>query len=298
MIEDQSSSVRLPGGLWIDGTRYQEAWLRPVVGADEAQLETAANSLPLAAWTTAILTRCLAQLGPFRPVTANVVRSLCVGDREALILHLRQLTLGDRMPCVVNCPGCGQALDLALHATELLVPPYQEAGPAYDFSSIDDGEGEGGELEGYHVRFRLATGADQEEVAMTARTNVATAAVALLERCVIGVRRNGGSELAIGECTGELANRISRRISEVDAQAELSFNLHCPECQKDFSAMLDAAACFRRELSQRGRDWCREVHFLAYHYHWSEQDILAMPTSRRRRYVELLADSLRDHHHA
>ena len=291
MIEDHASAVRLPGGLWVDGTRHQEAWLRPVVGADESHLETAANALPLAAWTTAILTRCLVQLGPIRPVTAAAVRSLCVGDREALVLQLRQLTLGDRMPCVVNCPACGQALDLALHATDLLVPPYDEAGPTYDFSSSDEGEG-------YHVRFRLATGADQEAVAMTARTNVPAAAAALLQRCVVGVRRNGGSDLAIGECTEELGNRISQRIGEVDAQAELSFNLHCPECEKEFSAMLDAAACFRRELSQRGRDWCREVHFLAYHYHWSEQDILAMPPSRRRRYVEVLADSLRDDSHA
>lgn len=35
-----------------------------------------------------------------------------------------------------------------------------------------------------------------------------------------------------------------------------------------------------------------EVHHLAYHYHWAEQEILAMPRPRRRRYLALLAAKL------
>ena len=36
----------------------------------------------------------------------------------------------------------------------------------------------------------------------------------------------------------------------------------------------------------------REVHYLAYHYHWSEQEIMAMPRDKRRRYIVVLADEL------
>jgi hypothetical protein len=35
-----------------------------------------------------------------------------------------------------------------------------------------------------------------------------------------------------------------------------------------------------------------EVHHLAYHYHWREQDILELPRSKRRRYLALLASKL------
>jgi len=35
-----------------------------------------------------------------------------------------------------------------------------------------------------------------------------------------------------------------------------------------------------------------ELHHLAYHYHWSEREILAMRRSRRRRYLALLAHKL------
>ena len=36
----------------------------------------------------------------------------------------------------------------------------------------------------------------------------------------------------------------------------------------------------------------REVHYLAYHYHWSEREIMAMPRDKRRRYIAVLADEL------
>ena len=32
-----------------------------------------------------------------------------------------------------------------------------------------------------------------------------------------------------------------------------------------------------------------EMHLLALHYHWAEADILRMTTSKRRRYLRLLA---------
>ena len=35
-----------------------------------------------------------------------------------------------------------------------------------------------------------------------------------------------------------------------------------------------------------------EVHVLALHYHWSEAQILALPATKRRRYLALLARHL------
>jgi hypothetical protein len=35
-----------------------------------------------------------------------------------------------------------------------------------------------------------------------------------------------------------------------------------------------------------------EIHYLAYHYHWTERDILEMPRAKRRRYLNLLVSKL------
>jgi hypothetical protein len=36
----------------------------------------------------------------------------------------------------------------------------------------------------------------------------------------------------------------------------------------------------------------QELHLLALHYHWAEADLLRMPSSKRRRYLRLLASHL------
>lgn len=35
-----------------------------------------------------------------------------------------------------------------------------------------------------------------------------------------------------------------------------------------------------------------EIHFLAFHYHWSEKDILDLPLQKRRMYVNMLLSEL------
>lgn len=36
----------------------------------------------------------------------------------------------------------------------------------------------------------------------------------------------------------------------------------------------------------------KEVHHLAFHYHWAEAEILAMSRAKRRRYLALLVEHL------
>ena len=80
--------------------------------------------LAAAARVTQLLVRCLRRLGPVEPVRTDLVRQLIVGDREALLLHLRRLTLGEHMPCLLSCPECGKKMDLNLEVGELLLPTY------------------------------------------------------------------------------------------------------------------------------------------------------------------------------
>jgi hypothetical protein len=35
-----------------------------------------------------------------------------------------------------------------------------------------------------------------------------------------------------------------------------------------------------------------EVHHLAFHYHWTEREILELPRTKRRRYLAILASKL------
>jgi len=254
------------------GVPHPDAELRPPTGEDEAWLLETGGSLLPARRTTLLLHRCLLRLGPLAPVPLEAVRSLPVGDREALLLHLRRLTLGEVVSCVLRCPGCGERMDLDLQVRDLLVAP-----------TIPGPERHEAVLDGHRVCFRLPNGGDQEEAAELARIDPDAAADLLLHRCV-------------GEPQEDLpssaAERLSGLMAELDPQAELTLELICPACGHAFSTIFDAGSHLFQELRHQGLRLYREVHLLAFHYHWSEREILEMPARKRRLYLDLLADAL------
>jgi hypothetical protein len=273
----------IPGGHWINGTCCREAQLRELTGEDQAFLLEQGGSLLPAQWVTEVLARCVIGLGSGEPVTRDAVRSLTVGDREALLLHLRRLTAGDRLQCVLTCPDCGEKLDLELKAADLLLPACSEPRERYE-TWVRDGDA------ACRIVFRLPTGADQEVAAALARTDIDAAADLLLRRCVESVVDAEGA--LVQGFPAALREQLPARMAELDTQAELTLNLTCPACGSTFTTIFDSASYLFQELQADMRHLDHEVHLLAYHYHWSPSDILGLSTRKRRRYLEILEEEL------
>src|SRR5215468_8141694 len=122
----ETIEITLPAGLSVNGQWCRNVWLKALTGYDEEFLLQEGKSLPAAARVTQLLTRCVCRLGSLEPVGADTVRRLNVGDREALLLHLRRLALGERASCLLSCPSCAKKMDLDLQIDELLLPAYAE----------------------------------------------------------------------------------------------------------------------------------------------------------------------------
>src|SRR5262245_14333832 len=97
----------LPHGIFRGGERRCDALLRAATGADEAMLVESFADASTAVRASALLGSCVMQLGGEDADLADV-RALAVGDREALLLQLRAATFGERVPCVLDCPECGE----------------------------------------------------------------------------------------------------------------------------------------------------------------------------------------------
>lgn len=279
------TTVTLPGGLWLEGVRYHQAGLRPLTGADEASLLEMGNGWLPAQKTTAVLARNLTHLAGHDPAVfgqtpATIVRALTVGDREALLLHLRSLTLGDRLQCIMQCPDCVEMMDLDLRVRDLLLPPYSESRPHYTADIGTNGIVQ-------TITFRLPTGSDLETIANTAGRNPAQAANDLLWRCVIGP-----DETVCASLPESAQQALSALMAEHDPQAEILLNLDCPACGQSFTALFDTATYFFQEVAARATHLYREVHLLAFYYHWSESDIMRMTAVKRHRYLDLLTEAL------
>jgi hypothetical protein len=276
--------VTLPNGYWVDGIHFREAELRMLTGADEEFMAISSQGMLPVAWTNALLSRCVTRLSGIDAVTPQAAASLTVGDREALVLHLRRLTFGERMQCILTCPqpDCGKLMDLELKVSDLLQPPNPHPVPLYELSVEKDGER-------YRIRFHLPTGADQEAAGRQASIDIRAASDVLLQRCVEDIvseedhRRNGSFELL---------TELPARMTELDPQAELVLHMTCPECGEAFSSIFDASTYLMQETGADLDNLYREVHLLAIYYHWSEAEIMGMNTSKRRRYLNLLLDSV------
>jgi len=281
-----SVAITLPGGLFANGERWREVHLRALTGEDHLFLTDGCRGLLPAQWVTEALTRCVTRLGPVGPVNREIIRSLSAGDREALLIHLRRLTGGDRMRCVLTCssPACGEKLEIDLSATDLLRRAPEETRREHELTVWrDDGAS-------IVVRFRLPTGSDQEAAAALALTDPDAAADYLLRQCVQSATLSDGS--ALDSFPDALGAQLSARMAELDPQAELTLQAACPACGRAFSAIFDMASYLARELTAGMRHLYREIHLLAYHYHWSPTEILAMSALTRRRYLQLLEEEL------
>ena len=66
----------------------------------------------------------------------------------------------------------------------------------------------------------------------------------------------------------------------------------CAECGRTFLVPFDVQRFFFGELRTDRDLLYREVHYLAYHYHWSEHEIMSMTRDKRRTYLEVLAEEI------
>ena len=280
-MTDRRVSVALPGGLWRDGACHRTAVVRPLSGRDDEVLLETRDALSPAERVTELIERCVERVGDL-PVDRAAACELSVGDREALLLQLRRVTVGDRVECVLDCPECDAAIEFELDARALLEEPAERAAPPYTVA-LDAGGGS------YDVRFRLPTGGDQEALVAMARHDSERATGELLRRCVEEARDAAGE--VVDEVPAEVGVAVAAAMADLDPQAAIELSIACPECEATVAAPFDVSRYVLEEAAARGRRLEHEVHALALTYHWSESDIVSMAPGRRRRYLSLLAES-------
>jgi hypothetical protein len=262
--------MELPGGVLLDGRLRRDYRFRPVTGAVERAIADSgllASSLPQQ--VTRILTACLVDLAG-RAVDETRVRELCSGDRQFLMLQLEALI--DPAPRWVTAPcrGCEELIQFQITPGSLPVKP---AGDGYPETRLALSVGQ--------VQLRVPTGADEEAIA-----NHAQSQPPLPHMFTRLVTMNGHAveAAALSESDRE---RIDTKLDEMSPQPALSAEIDCPYCGLGQELAIDASAWIARD----GYRLDLEVHTLAMHYHWSEQEILQLPRPRRERYLQLIDQS-------
>ncbi|MUL63101.1 hypothetical protein BOO86_01380 [Mycobacterium sp. CBMA 234] len=204
--------------------------------------------------------RALTILSLFGGQPRHELAAMSVERRDAQLLGWRTALFGDRLPGYSCCPQCGCGVDVALSIDAEDAPD----GPV----TID--------VAGRTVTARMPTTLDL--VAVAGCASIEESSAGLVTRCI---------EDGTQEIDTELARAVE---AEWERRARLSAGvvlLACPDCYHHWSLGIDIAEFLWRELEIHAIRLVGEVDLLARRYGWSEPEILALSTARRRLYLGL-----------
>jgi len=114
----------------------------------------------------------------------------------------------------------------------------------------------------------------------------------LLNRCVVRVGESGTPHIATAELTPRARAEIEAAMADVAPHVEDTMDTTCVECGRTVIIPFDLQRIFFGDLRADRDLLYREVHYLAFHYHWAERDIMAMTRDKRRAYIDLLAGEI------
>lgn len=208
------------------------------------------------------------------------VESLSIGERDALLAHIRARTFGRTAASVVSCPACGERVEVSLDVRAI----FPHAGQKPSLESTDRPSLE--ILEGEFV-VQAAVPAVRDVEAIASGATPAEGLRMLLRRCILRAERRG-EPCEVDDLPDEVREAIDARMADADPQGDVQLSVRCPGCDHRWSVPFDMVAYFWSEIQMGARRLLREVHVLASAYGWPESEILTLSAARRRAYLELV----------
>ncbi len=203
----------------------------------------------------------------------DALAAMPLGQRDALLLSLRQATFGDALPGKDHCPQCNETVEFELSCTSLAANMTE---PQHKRLSRDS----------YSITTRPLNSFDLAAAARA--TTQQQARDLLLQRCVVESRYHDKT-IATETLPLEIENSITETALAADPQAEMMLDLSCPACQHQWQTLLDVGHILWLEIAARAQQLLMEVHHLAKAYGWTEAEILRLSPTRRATYLQMVA---------
>jgi len=181
-----SDLITLNGGLVKGDKVINTAIVKELTGEDEEALARAAQANYFHFIDR--LLRCgVVQLGDEpKSQTEQLLGKLLIGDREQLLLGIREATYGDEIEVEKwICPNCGSEQDLVMEVADI---------PVKKMASPDDATFKVNLRKGGYALVRLATGEDQLAIFEKNDWTQAQRETVYLSRCVVSLVDKDGIE--------------------------------------------------------------------------------------------------------
>ena len=235
----------LPGGVVSETGRYRVVHVRELTGRDEELLSDRRYQNGVQQVTN-LLTQVIENIeGLDEEITKEVVANLLIGDRDYILLRLRQINLGDDVHQVVHCPivGCGKKVDVDFRISELPINRVATLRSRYEVNfskpAISD---DPSTTKGF---LRLPTGKDLKYITDLAELNPARANTRLFSRLLFSLGRiNDVDEELVRRMHILARQELTEFIRARSPGPDLAIDICCPHCGADMSYAFDLESFF------------------------------------------------------
>ena len=201
-----------------------------------------------------------------QPTSPARVRYLASSAREWLLQQAALRVWPDQGWFQARCATCGHDVDLPV---TLSGAPRKAAHSNFPAISVGTSLG--------RRRFEAPNGAHEETLA---RAQGGDPARQLLALCGLADTAKADAEAFSAEDMALIETAFEETCPDIADAVSAA----CPSCQAAIEARIDPL----QFAFPRPQTLLREIHAIAATYHWSEAEILALPSSRRAAYADLI----------
>jgi hypothetical protein len=209
--------------------------------------------------------------------TTGSVAMLSIGERDEMLLTLRECLFGTKLVNTAICPRCSNMVEWEINSRNLHLQPVPSfpANNHFVFAKDD-----------IQIKYRFPNSNDLLRVSRSAN-NYLSDPGKLLTDCIIDIRHNE-EPLSPEELPAELLQELDLQMSKDDPQADIGMLLDCPSCSNKWEAKFDIVTYLWLEIDAWATHFLYEIYLLASSFGWAEKDILNMSPQRRKVYIKLI----------
>lgn len=240
MDDNRFTEVDLPAG-WISptGLLIKTAQVRELNGFDEERLARIDMQKNVATYVTELLLLGVERLGDDKP-SKEVLQSLLIGDRDALVLGIRRATYGDDVEFKLNCSVCGNESAVTIELDKD-IPVVELDDPLTRMFTVVLKNGE--------AKVQLITGLAQERFSedMGKKTQAETNTI-MLSRSVVeinGMQVRNGEDPVRALSSGDRA-KILDFLGEHQPGPQMNeIPVNCATCNEEYPILIGLPSLFR-----------------------------------------------------
>ena len=202
---------------------------------------------------------------------AEFFEELSVGKRIECLLLLATGSASANLSFPFKCSGCGEELELELSLDE--ISSLQRAADATDVITVGVGD--------RRIELRKSSGRDQSAWHGEVYSDEYDATSRMITRLMT-------DPIDVAQLSREELDAIDAAMDESDPLVNFSCGVDCLECGTANVYEVDLFEAAVGMLERQQQQAVVMVHRLASRYHWSEEEIFAIPVRRREQYLELI----------